>query len=58
MTWMVPFVAPMSVLTTFVERLRKTFMPATRIAIAGPASVFADLSFTMREAGTLPFTTW
>ena len=58
MTWIVPFVAPMSVLTTFVVRLRKTVLPATRIAIVGPASVFADLSVTMREAGTLPFTTW
>jgi hypothetical protein len=33
-------------------------LPATRIAIAGPASVFADVSVTMREAGTLPLTTW
>ena len=58
MTWIVPFVAPMSVFTTFVEPLRKTVLPATRIVIVGPASVFADFSVTMREAGTLPFTTW
>ena len=58
MTWIVPFVAAMLVLTTFVERLRKTVLPATRIAIVGPASVLADSSVTMRAAGALPFTTW
>ena len=51
MTWIVPLLARMSVLTTFVEPLRKTEPPRTRMLIAGPASVFADWSFTTRGGG-------
>src|SRR5688572_24695234 len=58
MTWMVPLLAAMSVLTTFVDPLRNTFLPLMRIPIDGPASVVAERSFTTRPALTLPLTTW
>ena len=58
MTWIVPLVARMSVLTTRVDPLRTTAPLRTRMVILGPASVAVDRSFTTREAGTSPRTTW
>ena len=54
MTWMVPLVAPMSVLTTFVDPFRKTEPPRTLMLILGPASVLAERSSTTRSAVTFP----
>ena len=57
MTWMTPFVAFTSAVVTLAALIR-TVLPVTRMRTLGPASVFAERSFTTFAAGTLPETTW
>ena len=51
MTWIVPLRRGDVGLDDLRRAVEEHGLPATRIAIVGPASVFAELSFTMRERG-------
>ncbi len=57
MTWMTPFDAITSGITTFAL-FTKTEPPSTLIATFAPLTVFAEVSLTTSLDGTLPAITW
>ena len=57
MTWMVPFDASMSAITTWASLMRTT-SPSTEMLSEPPCSVSADSRVTTSAAFTSPDTTW